>query len=214
MKLMKLQGKTKVCILLFIIAIVVLFTGCEKQDLTKGNIDNMEYVETEEQTDYIKIVTNKDKVIIAQLYPDIAPITVQNFKKLVSEKFYDGLIFHRVIADFMIQGGDPLGTGTGGSEETIKGEFKENGVTNNLKHEKGVLSMARSDDMDSASSQFFICVNDNPHLDGLYAAFGKVIAGYDVVEEISKVKTDENDKPLQNQVMKTVRFVNVTKNNE
>lgn len=202
--------KKRICILLFLLAMLVFFTGCESKDLTKGNIDNMEYTETEEVTNYVKIVTNKDKVILLELYPDIAPITVKNFQKLVSEKFYDGLIFHRVIEDFMIQGGDPEGTGMGGSKETIKGEFKNNGVENNLKHEKGIISMARSNDMDSASSQFFICTSDNvSYLDGDYAAFGKVIAGYDVAEEISKVKTDIYDKPLQEQSIKTMRFVNI-----
>ncbi len=202
--------KKRICILLFLLAMLVFFTGCENKDLTKGTIDNMEYTETEEVTNYVKIVTNKDKVILLELYPDTAPITVKNFQKLVSEKFYDGLIFHRVIEDFMIQGGDPEGTGMGGSSETIKGEFKNNGVENNLKHEKGVISMARSQDMNSASSQFFICTSDNvSYLDGDYAAFGKVIAGYDVAEEISKVKTDIYDKPLQEQSIKTMRFVNI-----
>ena len=202
--------KKRICILLFLLAMLVFFTGCESKDLTKGTIDNMEYSETEEVTNYVKIVTNKDKVILLELYPDVAPITVQNFQKLVSEKFYDGLIFHRVIEDFMIQGGDPEGTGMGGSPETIKGEFKNNGVENNLKHAKGIISMARSNDRDSASSQFFICTSDNvSYLDGDYAAFGKVIAGYDVAEEISKVKTDIYDKPLQEQSIKTMRFVNI-----
>ena len=202
--------KKRICILLFLLAMLVFFTGCENKDLTKGTIDNMEYTETEEVTNYVKIVTNKDKVILLELYPDTAPITVKNFQKLVSEKFYDGLVFHRVIEDFMIQGGDPEGTGMGGSDETIKGEFKNNGVENNLKHEKGVISMARSQDMNSASSQFFICTSDNvSYLDGDYAAFGKVIAGYDVAEEISKVKTDIYDKPLQEQSIKTMRFVNI-----
>ena len=157
-------------------------------------------------------MTNNDEVILIELYPDIAPITVANFQKLVGEHFYDGLIFHRVIEDFMIQTGDPEGNGTGGSDETIKGEFSENGVENNLSHTKGVVSMARGEDFDSASSQFFICVSDDDtYLDGEYAAFGKVIAGYDAVEQISKVKTNGNDKPLQTQTMETVRFVNITK---
>ena len=200
---------------LILFTTLLLITGCEEKDLTKGTIENMEYSETEDVTNYVKIVTNKDKVIILELYPEVAPKTVENFQKLVKEHFYDGLIFHRVIEDFMIQGGDPLGTGIGGSDETIKGEFKNNGVENNLKHEKGVVSMARSQDMDSASSQFFICTGDNlSYLDGDYAAFGRVIAGYDTVEDISKVNTDNNDKPLKKQSMKTVRFVNITKGDE
>ena len=200
------------CLGLFVLAILlVLTTGCESKDLTNGELEGYTYQETDEVTNYVKITTNNDEVILIELYPDIAPITVANFQKLVSEHFYDGLIFHRVIADFMIQTGDPLGNGTGGSEETIKGEFSKNGVENSLSHTKGVVSMARSEDYDSASSQFFICVSDDDtYLDGEYAAFGKVIAGYDAVERISKVKTS-NNKPLQNQTMTTVRFVNVEK---
>ena len=153
--------------------------------------------------------------MLLELYPEVAPLTVQNFQKLVQEKFYDGLIFHRVIEGFMIQTGDPLGNGTGGSDETIKGEFAKNGVQNNLKHEKGVISMARSSDMNSASSQFFICSDTNESvssLDGSYDAFGKVIAGLDTVERISKVQTDSNDKPLKTEKMQSVRFVKVEKN--
>lgn len=201
------------CLGLFVLAILlVLTTGCESKDLTRGELEGYTYEETEEVTNYVKIVTNNDEVILIELYPDIAPITVANFQKLVGEHFYDGLIFHRVIEDFMIQTGDPEGNGTGGSDETIKGEFSENGVENNLSHTKGVVSMARGEDFDSASSQFFICVSDDDtYLDGEYAAFGKVIAGYDAVEQISKVKTNGNDKPLQTQTMETVRFVKVTK---
>lgn len=215
-------NKVRICFVLLLIAILVTLTGCGSKDLTKGEIlmtsytdtnngEKIYFEETEEITNYIKITTNKDKVILLELYPDVAPITVKNFQKLVSEKFYDGLIFHRVIADFMIQGGDPEGTGFGGSDETIKGEFSSNGVENNLKHTKGVLSMARSNDKNSASSQFFICVEEVTHLDGDYAAFGKVIAGYDAVESISKVKTNSNDKPTSVQKMETVRFVKIEK---
>ena len=125
-------------------------------------------------------------VIKAELYPEIAPITVANFQKLVREGFYDGLTFHRIIEGFMIQGGDPLGNGTGGSADKIKGEFKKNGVDNPLSHTRGVLSMARSSDPNSAGSQFFIMHKDAPHLDGAYAAFGKVIEGLDVVDRIAE----------------------------
>ncbi len=205
--------------IILLILPILLLTGCSK-DLTTGDIEGYHFEEVDEVTNYVKIVTNKDKVILLELYPDIAPITVANFQKLVSEKFYDGLIFHRVIEDFMIQGGDPLGTGYGGSDDTIKGEFSSNGVENNLKHEEGIISMARSDDnnpdttddLNSASSQFFICVNSNDnigYLDGNYAAFGKVIAGYDNVLEISKVNTDQYDKPVVKQIMETVRFVKI-----
>ena len=198
---------------LIIVGCVFFMVGCGDKDMTNGKIEDYSYEETEETTNYVKLVVNKDKVILVELYPDIAPITVENFKKLVGEKFYDDMIFHRVIADFMIQTGDPEGTGMGGASEKIKGEFKDNGIENNLKHDKGVISMARSDDMDSASSQFFICVNDNDslgYLDGKYAAFGKVIAGYQYVEEISKVETDIYDKPINKQTLNSIRFVNVT----
>ncbi len=199
----------------------LFLTGCTEKDLTKGTIEGYSYEETEEVTNYVKIVTNKNKVIIIELYPEIAPETVANFQKLVSEKFYDNLIFHRVIKDFMIQGGDPQGNGTGGSEENVVGEFAANGFTNTLKHDEGVVSMARADDnnpdttddFNSASSQFFICVNNNTnlsYLDGNYAAFGKVIAGYDNVLTISKVTTDIYDKPTTTQSMKTVRFVKLS----
>lgn len=142
-----------------------------------------------------------------ELYPEKAPITVANFTKLVGEGFYDGLIFHRVIKGFMIQGGDPDGNGTGGSGEHIKGEFLQNGVPNDLKHERGVISMARSRRPDSASSQFFIVHETSPHLDGSYAAFGKVVEGMDAVDAIAEVETDYNDRPLQEVRMKRVYIV-------
>lgn len=144
------------------------------------------------------------KVIKLELYPDKAPITVANFEKLVSKGFYDGLCFHRVIKGFMIQGGDPLGNGTGGADEDIKGEFAENGVPNDIKHVRGVISMARSMMPNSASSQFFIMHKDAPHLDGQYAAFGRVVEGIEVVDEIADVATDFRDKPKTPQIMKKV----------
>lgn len=143
-------------------------------------------------------------VMKIELYPQTAPITVANFTKLVKEGFYDGLIFHRVIPGFMIQGGDPTGTGMGGSKENIKGEFAANGVNNPLKHTRGVISMARAKNPDSASSQFFIMHRDAPHLDGGYAAFGKVVEGIEAVDRIAMVRTDRRDKPVENQVMKRV----------
>ena len=143
-------------------------------------------------------------VMKAELYPDIAPISVNNFISLVSKGFYDGLIFHRVISGFMIQGGDPDGIGTGGPGYSIKGEFAQNGVQNDLKHTEGVLSMARSMHPDSAGSQFFIMHKTSPHLDGAYAAFGKVIEGLDVVDKIASVPTDFQDRPLEEQRMKSV----------
>lgn len=213
---MEKVSRSRICFVLLVIAAFVFMTaGCEKKDLTKGTIEEYSYEETDEVTSYVKIVTGKDEVILLELYPEVAPLTVQNFQKLVQEKFYDGLTFHRVIEGFMIQTGDPLGNGTGGSDTTIKGEFSKNGVQNDLKHGKGVVSMARSADMDSASSQFFICSDTNESvssLDGSYAAFGKTIAGLDVVERISKVQTDSNDKPLKTEKMKSVRFVKIEKN--
>lgn len=146
-----------------------------------------------------------DEQITAELYPEIAPKTVANFLSLIDKKFYDGLIFHRTIKGFMIQGGDPLGNGSGGPGYTIEGEFLANGFNNKLKHSAGVLSMARAYDPNSAGSQFFIMHKDAPHLDGQYAAFGKVIAGYQVVDKIANCKTDYNDKPLSPQQIKTIR---------
>ena len=142
--------------------------------------------------------------ITLELYPDLAPITVANFKDLVENGFYDGLIFHRVIAGFMIQGGDPQGTGMGGSGKHIKGEFRSNGIDNPIKHERGVISMARAFDPNSASSQFFIMHADAPHLDGQYAAFGRVTEGMEVVDEIASIPTDLRDRPKMAMRMKKV----------
>lgn len=155
----------------------------------------------------IRIVMENGKEMIAELYPETAPKTVENFLSLIKEKFFDGIIFHRVIKGFMIQGGDPSGTGIGGSEKTIPGEFASNGFKNDLKHTRGVLSMARTMNPDSASSQFFIMHEDAPHLDGQYAAFGKVIQGIEVVDEIANVKTNFRDKPLQPQRIRTIEVL-------
>ncbi|MCH3960835.1 MAG: peptidylprolyl isomerase [Solobacterium sp.] len=150
------------------------------------------------------IEMNDGGIIKLELDETSAPITAANFKKLVQDGFYDGLTFHRIIPGFMIQGGDPLGNGTGGSKNTIKGEFQSNGIKNPIKHTRGVISMARAQDPDSASSQFFIMHADAPHLDGMYAAFGHVVEGMDVVDRIANVKTDFRDKPAQPVVMKKV----------
>ena len=152
----------------------------------------------------VVITMDTGEVIKLELYPEIAPETVANFEKLVNEGFYNGLTFHRVIRGFMIQGGCPLGTGTGGPGWTIKGEFAANGFKNDLKHEKGVISMARTAAPNSAGSQFFIMHEAAPHLDGQYAAFGKVVEGLDVVDRIAAVRTNPWDKPLQPVVMKSV----------
>lgn len=152
----------------------------------------------------VTINLKNGKTIKAELYPEIAPNTVKNFVSLVKKGFYDGLIFHRVIPGFMIQGGDPNGTGMGGPGYSIRGEFSGNGFDNSLRHDKGVLSMARSMHPDSAGSQFFIMVAKSPHLDGQYAAFGKVIEGIEACDEIVSVKRNAQDRPLEDQVMETV----------
>lgn len=155
----------------------------------------------------IRIEMGNGKVMEAELYPEVAPITVENFVELIKENYFDGIIFHRVIKGFMIQGGDPTGTGMGGSSKTIKGEFLANGVINNLKHTRGVLSMARTMDPNSASSQFFIMHEDAPHLDGQYAAFGKITKGIEVVDEIAETKTDFRDKPITPQTIKHISLI-------
>ena len=152
----------------------------------------------------VTITMDSGDTIRLELYPEAAPISVNNFISLVKKNFYDGLIFHRVIKGFMIQGGCPDGTGMGGPGYSIKGEFAMNGVENNLKHTEGVLSMARAMNPNAAGSQFFIMHKNSPHLDGQYAAFGKVIEGMDVVNKIAETATDWNDRPLEKQVMKSV----------
>ncbi len=152
----------------------------------------------------VTITMENGNVIKAELYPEIAPISVNNFISLINKNFYDGLIFHRVIKGFMIQGGDPVGNGTGGPGYSIKREFSQNGVKNDLKHTEGVLSMARSMAPNSAGSQFFIMHKNSPHLDGSYAAFGKVIEGMDVVNSIAETRTDYSDRPLEDQRIKTM----------
>ena len=156
------------------------------------------------QNPIVTFTMENGDVMKAELYPDVAPNTVNNFISLVKKGFYDGLIFHRVIAGFMIQGGDPEGSGMGGPGYSIKGEFNYNGVENNLKHSRGVLSMARAQHPDSAGSQFFIMHADAPHLDGQYAAFGKLVEGEDVLDSIASIDTDWSDRPRTPQVMKTV----------
>lgn len=152
----------------------------------------------------VTIRMENGKEMKAELYPDLAPNTVNNFISLVNKGYYNGVIFHRVIPGFMIQGGDPTGTGSGGPGYSIRGEFTDNGFENNLKHTRGVLSMARTMVPDSAGSQFFLMVADSPHLDGQYAAFGRLIEGLEVADEIVAVDRDGRDKPLVDQLMKEV----------
>ena len=154
-----------------------------------------------------KITMENGGAIELELYPDIAPITVENFVSLAQSGFYDGLIFHRVISGFMIQGGDPLGNGMGGSDKNIKGEFAANGVANSLSHKRGVISMARSQNFNSASSQFFIMHADGEFLDGQYAAFGKVTSGIETVDAIAEVPTDRNDRPYEEQKIKAIKII-------
>lgn len=155
----------------------------------------------------VEIVMENGGVMKLELYSDKAPITVKNFVDLANKNFYDGLIFHRVISGFMIQGGDPMGIGIGGPGYQIKGEFTANGVKNDISHKRGVISMARSADFDSAGSQFFICHADSTFLDGQYAAFGKVTEGLEVVDAIASVATDYSDKPYEDQKIKTIRVI-------
>ena len=193
-------------ILVGISAMLIGLVGCTNNTSNQNNTE--ESVVTIETTGELPIATIKVKefgTIKAELYPDKAPNTVNNFIALVNSGFYDGLIFHRVIKDFMNQGGDPDGIGTGGPGYSIKGEFSSNGYTNNdLKHTAGVLSMARANNPDSAGSQFFIMAKEASHLDGDYAAFGKVTEGMDVVEAINSVETDRNDKPLKDVVIESI----------
>ncbi|NGP44647.1 peptidylprolyl isomerase [Bacillaceae bacterium SIJ1] len=176
--------------------------GEEKTTDENNNSENDESGEaTVDTSDAVNVTMTMEGggEVVMELYPNVAPETVDNFTKLVTEGFYDGLTFHRVIQGFMIQGGDPNGDGTGGPGHSVKGEFASNGFENNLLHDRGVLSMARAQDPDSAGSQFFIMVAEQPSLDGDYAAFGKVIEGMDVVDEIVAVETDGKDKPVAGQ---------------
>ncbi len=197
-------------ILALLLAAVTLFclASCAKEEKAPVTLPEG-FEETEEKTNYVCIQMTTGKVIVVELFPEIAPITVENFQKLVGQKFYDGLIFHRVIRGFMIQGGDPEGTGGGGPGWSIKGEFSSNGVKNDLKHTRGVISMARANDPDSAGSQFFIMHKAAYHLDGDYAAFGKVVSGMSVVDEIATC-TVAGETPVEQQVMERVYFVKNT----
>lgn len=163
---------------------------------------------------YVEMKVKDYGTIELELDSDVAPITVTNFINLVNSKFYDGLTFHRIIDGFMIQGGDPLGNGTGGSSKTIKGEFSENGVKNSISHVRGVISMARSSDYNSASSQFFIVQKDTTSLDGQYAAFGKVISGMDVVDKIAKVKVEDDNGTVSRENQPVIESIRVIKKDE
>jgi len=231
--------KKLICLVIALVLIAVSAVACKKEEPDEGTtapvteaerkapalseidmtpLSSLDGVtESEAETDYVILTVRKYGTIVIRLYPDVAPETVANFKSLVSQKFYDGLIFHRVIKGFMIQGGDPLGTGRGGSGTNIKGEFALNGFENNLSHVRGVISMARSDDqnpnttadLNSASSQFFICQQDYAYGDGSYAAFGYVVYGMDAVDSIASVRTNSSDKPATDVVIESIRFATV-----
>lgn len=197
----------KILILCVLCFTTILLASCNEGKESKEEQTNNEPpvdLSTVKEKPVVTITMEDNQQIILELEPAVAPNTVTNFITLVKDGFYDGLIFHRVIPGFMIQGGDPLGNGTGGTDYTIAGEFSSNGFDNNLKHERGVISMARAQDPNSASSQFFIMTEEATHLDGQYAAFGKVMEGMDVVDAIVNVERDAMDKPLQDVRMKKV----------
>lgn len=200
--------KKILCLILALVLLTIGLTSCASK-AEKTMLEKFDYAD--EITNWVCIDVEDFGYIVVELYPDIAPETVKNFQKLVDDGFYDGLIFHRVIKNFMIQGGDPKGTGMGGSDEKIRGEFSSNGFENNLAHKRGILSMARrGDDPNSASSQFFICQKDYPSLDGEYAAFGEVVYGMETVDAIADVRTNQNDKPYTDVVIHTMKFVTPT----
>ncbi|WP_338785891.1 peptidylprolyl isomerase [Metabacillus sp. FJAT-53654] len=189
----------------FVCIILMIVGGCNTSgEVQTGDSETKKSVQVIEENPIVTITMENNDEIKVELYPNIAPNTVNNFITLAESGFYDGVIFHRVIPGFMIQGGDPDGTGTGGPDYSIKGEFTSNGFENNVKHERGVISMARTQEPDSAGSQFFIMVADASSLDGDYAAFGKVTEGMEAVDRIVDVKTDQQDKPLEEQKIKQV----------
>lgn len=206
-----MKGKLKFITILTIFAVLsISIVGCSNSKANEKSKGDNTSKQTEEKIDEkdLPVVTIKVKdygTMKGVLYPNKAPNTVNNFIALVNSGFYDNLTFHRVIKDFMIQGGDPEGNGTGGPGYSIKGEFSSNGFDNDLKHTEGVLSMARARDKDSGGSQFFIMTKDSPHLDGDYAAFGKITEGLDVLHKIEDVKTDSNDKPLNEVKIESIK---------
>ncbi len=194
--------------MIFVLIISLFMTSCGEKEVLESvqELEDQKYQITNKETNNVILELTDERKILLELYPDVAPITVKNFKKLVKEDFYDNLIFHRVVKDFVIQAGD--GTSSGKKAQTIKGEFESNGVKNDLKHERGVLSMARTSvDKNSASSQFFIMLEENANLDGDYAAFGQVLKGLDTVDSIGKVLVDKYDKPLKDITIKRMEFV-------
>ncbi|SHH50072.1 peptidylprolyl isomerase [Clostridium grantii] len=201
--------KKKNYFLIMISMILVFMVGCTDKTSNNSTVNNNDNssetpLEFNGPKPIVTIILNDDSQMTLELYPEIAPNTVNNFISLINKKYYDGIIFHRVIEGFMIQGGDPTGTGTGGPGYSIDGEFSSNKFQNDLKHTRGVISMARSGDPNSAGSQFFIMHEDYPSLDGEYAAFGKLIEGFEVLDRIATVEKDSKDKPIEDIVMKTI----------
>lgn len=232
--------KKLLIILLLLLSCPFLLSGCDKkekqednnskeqtkeeekivtEEITEGEIEGYKFKETDKVTERVKIQMQNGDIILIVLSNSDAPITIANFQKLVSEHFYDGLTFHRIMKDFMIQTGDPNGNGTGGSDEEIKGEFSLNGVKNDMSHTRGVVSMARrggnpetAETMNSASSQFFIVHQDSTYLDGNYAAFGKVFAGMDVVDKLAETEVGpDGQTPVVKPVIKSIRFIEIEK---
>ena len=203
-----MQKKVFKAILIMVVAIVMVWVYQWVKDSKTAEVvtevTNETHLAVEVNNPRVTMMMQNGQEILIDLYPQIAPNTVNNFIELIETGFYDGLIFHRVISGFMLQGGDPEGTGTGGPGYGIKGEFSENGFENKLLHTRGVLSMARSNDPNSAGSQFFIMHQDSPHLDGKYAAFGMVVSGIEVVDEIASGATNKNDRPLTDVVIEKV----------
>ena len=209
MRIKSIKKYTKLILMLVFVSSVILI-GCgnsTKQNSEINSTSEDTYIKSPEGIENLPLATIKIKdygIIEAVLYPEAAPNTVNNFISLANKGFYNNLKFHRIIKDFMIQGGDPVGDGTGGPGYSIEGEFTSNGIPNGLKHTKGVLSMARTQDPNSAGSQFFIMTNASPHLDGEYAAFGEVISGLDVLDKIANVKTKSNDMPKDDVIIESI----------
>ena len=214
--------KRKIISILFILMTVLSITACKeketeseekvvKEEILEGIVDGYKFTVTDEVTDRVRIQMNNGDIMLVVLSNSQTPITIENFKNHVQKGTYDGLIFHRVVKDFMIQGGDPTGTGYGDdSIPNIKGEFSSNGVQNDLSHTRGVISMARANDPNSASTQFFIVHKDSNFLDGNYAAFGKLFAGFDTLDKIATTKTN-NERPVSEQKIKSIKFITVEK---
>ena len=214
--------KKKLFSILFMLLAVLTLTACKnketegeekvvKEEILEGIVDGYKFTVTDEVTDRVRIQMNNGDIMLVVLSNSQTPITIENFKNHVQKGTYDGLIFHRVIKDFMIQGGDPTGTGYGDdSIPNIKGEFSSNGVQNDLSHTRGVISMARANDPNSASTQFFIVHKDSNFLDGNYAAFGKLFAGFDTLDKIATTKTN-NERPVSEQKIKSIKFITVEK---